>query len=70
MAKGINQDKNPKNNSLYTKLFDIVILFIFKITVRDYFEAMISITFNPDYALELRSEKLKCNKSAIYIRKA
>jgi len=26
--------------------------------------------FNPNYALELRYEKLKCNKSAIYIRKA
>ena len=25
---------------------------------------------NPDYALELRYEKLKCNKSDIYIRKA
>jgi len=25
---------------------------------------------NPHYALELRYEKLKCNKSAIYIRKA
>ncbi len=27
-------------------------------------------TLNPDYALELCHEKLKCNESATYIRKA